>query len=245
MQFPLLIAALVGDAVAIHAVAVTSQDPYACNAVSGVDIAWAEDENSIHADFPDISLTVYPPAHGNENGQSTVGCGAAVEFADWSSGQRFAVSNVTIRASNLNLPGDNDLYTIKASVDFQVVDLLNYYPIQYPLQLNYASSSLLDIDVDSGIGNGSFVGPYEQYVENAKTVWSPCFNGYLSNTTTMVFALSAETVKGGTSDAGWSMDLGIVWEDCYYPDQGVWGQTVLTNWESCSFSDNGTKRERC
>ena len=31
------------------------------------------------------------------------------------------------------------------------------------------------------------------------------------------------------------MDLGLVWEDCYPPDEHGWGQTIINGWESCTY----------
>ncbi len=97
-----LIPILMSSAVdAIHSVSVVSTSPYTCNAVSGVDIAFASDENSITASFPPIALTVELPAHGYPGGNSSVACGGTVEFEDWPSNVRFAISDVTWNTGGL------------------------------------------------------------------------------------------------------------------------------------------------
>ncbi|KAI1505579.1 hypothetical protein F5X99DRAFT_368515 [Biscogniauxia marginata] len=241
-------AALSRTASAVHAAAVRSNTPYDCNAVSGVDVSFSADEKIIHANFPTIDLTVKPPAHGFPGGDSNVVCDATVEFEDWPTQVRFAVANVTWHANELNLAENDNFYSLAAKFDLSVQHLRNYSPIQYPLIFDYASSTLLDLDVDPGIGNKSYTGEFEYFAENPNLVWSTCFGGYLANTTSLTFELRAHTENGGTSAPGWSMDLGLVWEDCYSPDDLNWGQIIHKNWESCTFQEGNStsgKRERC
>ncbi|RYC64121.1 hypothetical protein CHU98_g2069 [Xylaria longipes] len=228
---------------AIHAVSVLSTSPYTCNAVSGVDIAFADDENSITANFPPIALTVEVPAHGNPGGNSTVGCGGTVEFEDWPSGVRFAVSDVTWRTGNLNLTEDNLLHSLTAKVDLAVEHETNTYPLRYPLVKNYASATLLDVDINPALSD--YQGAYETSTKNPNQYWSTCFNGYLANVTKLTFQLSGRSSGGGTSEPGWSMDVGLVWESCYAPNETIWGQKVINGWESCTYREtNATTTKR-
>ncbi|KAI0483514.1 hypothetical protein F4859DRAFT_512171 [Xylaria cf. heliscus] len=215
MRYILLIltASVVG---AVHSVSVVSTNAYTCNAVSGVDIAFAADEKSITASFPPITLAVEPPAHGYPGGNSSVACGATVEFEDWRTGVRFAISDVTWRTGELNLTKKNLLHSLRAKVDLAVEHETNTYPLHYPIVKNYASA----------------------------TLWSTCFNGYLANTTKITFQLGGSSSGGGTSQPGWSMDLGLIWESCYAPNETVWGQKVIRGWESCTYRETNATRKR-
>jgi hypothetical protein len=137
----LILAASAVDA--IHSVSVVSMNAYTCNAVSGVDIAFAPDEKSITASFPPVALTVAPPAHGYPGGNSSAGCGATVEFEDWPTGVRFAVSDVTWHTGVLNLTKQNLLHSLTAKVELAVEHETNTYPIHYPIVKNYASATLV------------------------------------------------------------------------------------------------------
>ncbi|KAI0532144.1 hypothetical protein GGR58DRAFT_517952 [Xylaria digitata] len=183
---------------AIHSVSVVSSNAYTCNAVSGVDIAFASDEKSITTSFPPIALTVEAPAHGYLGGNSSIGCGATVEFEDWPSGVRFAILGVAWHTGKLNLTKNNLLHSLRAKVD------------------------LLDVDVDPALSD--FQGKYEFSTKNPRPYWSTCFNGYLANTTKISFQLGGSSSGGGTSQPGWSMDLGLIWESCYAPNETTWGQ---------------------
>jgi hypothetical protein len=146
MKYMLCIA-LASAVEAIHSVSVASTNAYTCNAVSGVDIAFADDEKSIKASFPPIALTVVGPAHGNPGGYSTVGCGGTVEFEDWPSGVRFAISDVTWHTGDLNLTKDNLLHSLTAQVDLEVDHETNTYPLHYPIVKDYASATLVCLRV--------------------------------------------------------------------------------------------------
>ncbi|KAI1148924.1 hypothetical protein F4825DRAFT_453976 [Nemania diffusa] len=226
---------------AIHSVSVLSTSPYTCNAVSGVDIAFAPDEKSITASFPPIKLTVAPPAHGYPGGNSSVGCGATVEFEDWPTGVRFAVSDVTWHTGLLNLTKQNLLHSLNAKVDFAVEHETNTYPLHYPIVKNYASATLLDVDINPSLSD--YKGVYEHSIKNPRVYWSTCFNGWSANATKITFSLGGQSSGGGTSEPGWSMDLGLVWESCYAPNETVWGQKVIRGWESCTYREtNATTR---
>ncbi|KAI0966242.1 hypothetical protein F4678DRAFT_304810 [Xylaria arbuscula] len=227
---------------AIHSVSVASTNAYTCNAVSGVDIAFASDENSITASFPPIELTVAVPAHGNPGGNSSVGCGATVEFEDWPSGVCFAISDVTWHTGKLNLTEDNLLHSLTAKVDFAVEHETNTYPLHYPIINDYASATLLDVDVNPALSD--FQGKYQYSAKNPSLYWSTCFNGYLANTTKITFALGGSSSGGGTSQPGWSMDLGLVWQSCYAPNETTWGQTVIKGWESCTYRTSNATAKR-
>ncbi|KAI8631279.1 hypothetical protein F5Y19DRAFT_25635 [Xylariaceae sp. FL1651] len=234
MKFILSIA-LASTVKAIHSVSVLSTSPYTCNAVSGIDIAFADDENSITASFPPIALTVEPPAHGYPGGNSSVGCGGTVQFEDWPTGVRFAISDVTWHTGNLNLTAENTLNSLTAKVDFEVEHLTNYYPLHYPLIKDYSSATLLDLEVNPALSD--FQGKYELSAKNPNMFWSTCFNGYLDNVTKITFELGGYSVGGGTSQPGWSMGLGLVWQTCYAPNETSWGQKIIKGWESCTYRD--------
>ncbi|RWA11322.1 hypothetical protein EKO27_g3776 [Xylaria grammica] len=236
----LVLVASVADA--IHSVSVVSLNAYDCNAVSGVDVAFASDEKSITASFPLISLTVAPPAHGYPGGNSSVGCGATVEFEDWPTGVRFAISNVTWHTGALNLTKSNLLHSLRAKVDLVVEHETNTYPLHYPIVKNYASATLLDLDIDPALND--FQGKYELSAKNPRPYWSTCFNGYLANATKITFQLGGSSSGGGTSQPGWSMDLGLVWESCYAPNETVWGQKVIRGWESCTYRETNATAKR-
>ncbi|RYP77398.1 hypothetical protein DL771_001193 [Monosporascus sp. 5C6A] len=247
MRNALALAALFRATSGLHSVAVRSNNPYDCDPINGIDIAFSEDRNKISAKFRTIELTVYPPVHGNPGGFSIVSCGASVEFKDRSPHARLAIENVTWHVDNLNLTGNNNLYGLAAKVDMRVAHLTNYYPTKYPLVFDYAASTLLDLDVDPGIGNDSYQGEFV-YFANSNLEWSTCFGGYLANTTSIDFALSDRTEKGGTSAPGWSMELDLAWEECYPSEEQDWGQVRHKNWEICSFEEAGselTRRKRC
>ncbi|RYP43934.1 hypothetical protein DL768_009565 [Monosporascus sp. mg162] len=206
MRKALALAALFRATSGLHSVAVRSSNAYNCDPINGIDIAFSEDRNKISAKFPTIDLTVYPPAHGNPGGYSTVSCGASVEFEDWLSQVRFAIQNVTWHVDNLNLTGNNNLYSLTAKVDMRVAHLTNYYPIKYPLVFDYAASTLLDLDVNPGIGNDSYQGEFEYFANNPNlevSILKAFFHGVLiiswGPTKYSNFALSGQTEKGGTS----------------------------------------------
>ncbi|KAI0419465.1 hypothetical protein F5X98DRAFT_384737 [Xylaria grammica] len=266
----LALVASVADAT--HSVSVVSLNAYDCNAVSGVDVAFASDEKSITASFPLISLTVAPPAHGYPGGNSSVGCGATVEFEDWPTGVRFAISNVTWHTGALNLTKSNLLHSLRAKVDLVVEHETNTYPLHYPIVKNYASATLvfsafyfifrisspvvqivrdklltvclmqLDLDIDPALND--FQGKYELSAKNPRPYWSTCFNGYQANATKITFQLGGSSSGGGTSQPGWSMDLGLVWESCYAPNETVWGQKVIRGWESCTYRETNATAKR-
>lgn len=130
---------------AIHPVSVLSSSPYTCNAVSGVDIDFATDEQSILARFPPIALSVEPPAHGNPGGDSAVGCGATVQFEDFPTAVRFRIADVTWRTGKLNLTTDNTLDSLRARVDLIVVHQPDPEPVINPVVKNYASANLVRV----------------------------------------------------------------------------------------------------
>ncbi|KAI0902890.1 hypothetical protein F4823DRAFT_637436 [Ustulina deusta] len=238
-----LIPILMSSAVdAIHSVSVVSTSPYTCNAVSGVDIAFASDENSITASFPPIALTVELPAHGYPGGNSSVACGGTVEFEDWPSNVRFAISDVTWNTGGLDLTEDNLLHSLRAKVDLVVEHETNTYPLHYPIVKNYASTTLLDVDLNPSLSD--FQGKYQFSAKNPSPYWSTCFGGYLANTTKITFELGGSSSGGGTSQPGWSMDLGLVWESCYPPNETVWGQQVIRGWESCTYRETNATTKR-
>ncbi|KAI1758206.1 hypothetical protein F4782DRAFT_477034 [Xylaria castorea] len=236
----LLLAASVVDA--IHSVSVVSTSAYTCNAVSGVDIAFAPDEKSITASFPPIALTVESPAHGYPGGNSTVGCGGTVEFEDWPSGVRFAISDVTWHTGKLNLTTNNLLHSLWAKVELAVEHETNTYPLHYPIVKNYASATLLDVDINPALSD--YQGRFEISRKNPRQYWSTCFNGWLANATKITFQLGGRSSGGGTSQPGWSMDLGLVWESCYAPNETVWGQKVIRGWESCTYRETNATAKR-
>ncbi|KAI1345826.1 hypothetical protein F5Y01DRAFT_299423 [Xylaria sp. FL0043] len=227
---------------AIHSVSVVSTSPYTCNAVSGVDVAFAPDEKSITASFPPIALTVEVPAHGYPGGNSTVACGGTVEFEDWPSGVRFAISDVTWHTAKLNLTEDNLLHSLWAKVDLAVEHETNDYPLRNPLVKDYASASLLDVDVNPSLSD--FHDEFQFSAKNPSLYWSTCFNGWLANVTKITFQLGGKSSGGGTSEPGWSMDLGLVWESCYAPNETVWGQKVIKGWESCTYRETNATAKR-
>ncbi|KAI1118335.1 hypothetical protein F5Y14DRAFT_447208 [Nemania sp. NC0429] len=236
---PIVIASAVD---AIHSVSVVSQSPYTCNAVSGVDIAFGAGDKSITASFPPIALTVAPPAHGYPGGNSSVGCGATVEFEDWPTGVRFAISDVTWHAVDLNLTKKNLLHSLRAKVDFAVEHTTNTYPLHYPIVKNYASATLLNLNIDPALSD--YQGRYRRSEKNPKPYWSTCFNGYGANKTKITFELYGDSSGGGTSQPGWSMDLGLVWESCYAPNETVWGQKVIRGWERCTYRETNETMRR-
>ncbi|KAI0100279.1 hypothetical protein GGR51DRAFT_358745 [Nemania sp. FL0031] len=227
---------------AIHAVSVKSTSPYTCNAVSGVDIAFASDSNSITANFPPISLAVEYPAHGNPGGNSSVACGGTVEFEDWPTGVQFAISDVTWHTGKLNLAKNNQLRSLTAKVNLEIEHETNTYPIKYPVVKDYSSATLLDVNFNPALSD--YQGEYEHSMKNPSPYWSSCFNGYLANTTKLTFELSGYSSGGGTSEPGWSMDLGLVWQSCYAPNETVWGQKVIRGWESCTYRDTNATAKR-
>ncbi|KAI0459093.1 hypothetical protein F5B21DRAFT_511551 [Xylaria acuta] len=236
----LILTASVVDA--IHSVSVVSTNAYTCNAVSGIDIAFAPDEKSITASFPPIALTVAPPAHGYPGGNSSVGCGGTVEFEDWPGGVRFAISDVTWHTGKLNLTKNNLLHSLTAKVDLAVEHETNTYPLHYPIVKNYASATLLDVDINPALSD--YQGKYEISTKNPRQYWSTCFNGYLANITKITFQLGGRSSGGGTSQPGWSMDVGLVWESCYAPNETVWGQKVIRGWESCTYRETNATVKR-
>ncbi|KAL7629192.1 hypothetical protein AAE478_000712 [Parahypoxylon ruwenzoriense] len=230
-------AALSCTANAIHSVSVRSNTPYDCNAVSGVDASFSPDEHSIHVDFPTISLTPSPPAHGYPGGDSYAGCDATVEFEDFPTQVRFGISNVTWYNGRLNLSENDFFYSLTSRVNLTIEHEQNFTPIKYPIIKDSSSANLLDLNIDPGIGNKSYEGEFKYMAENPNLIWSSCFGGYLSNATKLTFSMTARTKKGGTSSPGWKMDFGLVWEKCYPPDDTNWGQRVIRNWESCTYSN--------
>ncbi|KAI1174373.1 hypothetical protein F4777DRAFT_554307 [Nemania sp. FL0916] len=237
---PILIASAVVEA--IHSVSVVSSNAYTCNPVSGIDIAFGPGDQSISANFPPIALAVEFPAHGYPGGNSSVGCGGTVEFEDFPSGVRFAISDITWRTGKLNLTKNNLFYSLTAKVDFAVEHNTNTYPIHYPVVKDYASATLLNMNVNPALSDYHDV--YEHSAKNPNIYWSTCFNGWGANVTKMTFEISGKTDGGGTSEPGWGMDLGLVWESCYAPNETNWGQKVIRGWESCSYRETNATKKR-
>ncbi|KAI0379208.1 hypothetical protein F5Y04DRAFT_290421 [Hypomontagnella monticulosa] len=238
----LLVAALLCTAIAVIPVSVFSTTPYTCNAIDGVDISFAPSEESlhpsIHANFPTIRMQETVPAHGNPGGDGTVGCTAAVEFTDFLTNVRFAISNVTWRNGHLNVTKNANFYSLKSKVEFSVKRLQNYYPLKCPLVKDFSSAVLLDLNVNPGIGTEGYLGEFEHIETNPKPVWSTCFGGYGSNTTKIEFSIQADTKGRANSLPGWSMDFGLVWEKCYPPADYNWGQRIIRDWESCTYRES-------
>ncbi|KAI2620739.1 hypothetical protein GGS26DRAFT_594837 [Hypomontagnella submonticulosa] len=168
MKGILIIAALLSAANAIIPVSVLSRTPYDCGAVGGVDISFAPGENSIHANFPTIKMVETVPAHGYPGGDGIVGCTAVVEFADFATSVRFAISNVTWHAGNLNVTKNADFYSLKSKVEFSVERLQNYYPLKCPLVKDYSSAVLLDLNVNPSIGTEGYLGEFTHTETNPK-----------------------------------------------------------------------------
>ncbi|KAK7959902.1 uncharacterized protein PG986_004756 [Apiospora aurea] len=236
---------LLRPATAIHANSVES-DSWSCDASRGIDISFtpAPEHHQILVSFPTIALTVQPPAHGYPGGASNVGCSALVGFVDFAPQRRFAVANATWRADNgVDLPADAELYRLTAKVEYRIERDMGTFPRKYPIVKDLSSAVLLDLDLDPKLSDEARQGKFEYFAENPNRVWTECKNGYEGNVTKMYFGLSGHTRKGGTSLPGWSMDLGLVWEDCYPPDDVGWGQTIINGWESCTYSNvNRTSR---
>jgi len=115
------IIAFASAAEAIISKSVVATNPWACDALTGVKIDFSKDHQSVTASFPTAELWVNPPAHGYPGGNSTVGCGATVEYAEWfESYAHFAIKDVTWRIDDLNLTGKNLLDRLDAKVDFIV-----------------------------------------------------------------------------------------------------------------------------
>lgn len=143
MKTLLPIAALSRVANAIHAVSVVSRTPYDCDAVRGVDVYFAPDENTIHANFPTVALSVIPPAHGFPNGDSVALCDATVDFEDFLPGRRFAISNVTWSTGHLNLSGTEVLNSLSSKVKLSVEHQTHYYPVRYPIVKDLSLATLV------------------------------------------------------------------------------------------------------
>ncbi|XXG95049.1 Putative flavin carrier protein 3 [Hypoxylon texense] len=203
MKILLSTTALYSVASAIHAVSVVSNTPYDCDAVRGVDIYFAPDENTIHANFPTVALTVIPPAHGFPNGDSSAVCDATVDFEDFLPSRRLAIANVTWSTGNLNLSKTEVLSSLRSKVKLNIEHQTNYYPIKYPIVKDLSSATLVDLDVNPGLAGKSYEGYHGDFnftADNPSLVWSSCFNGFLDNSTKFDFEMVIETVGGGTSE---------------------------------------------
>ncbi|KAK6858898.1 hypothetical protein PG995_004751 [Apiospora arundinis] len=224
---------------AIHANSVETTDSWSCDASRGIDVNFtpAPEHRQLLVRFPTIALTVMPPAHGNPGGYSNVGCSATVGFVDFSSQRRFAIANVTWRADGgISLAKGEVLYTLDAKVEYRIERFTGTYPIKYPIVKDLSTATMLDMDnIDPKLGDEGYQGVFEYTAQNPKRVWSDCKNGYTGNVTKMYFEMGGHTRGGGTSLPGWSMDLGLVWEDCHPTEEHGWGQTIINGWESCTY----------
>ncbi|KAI0397163.1 hypothetical protein F5Y17DRAFT_12945 [Xylariaceae sp. FL0594] len=236
--YPIITFASVAEA--IIAKSVVSTDPWACDALTGVKLGFSEDYDSVTASFPVAELYVQPPAHGYPGGNSSVGCGVTVEYAQWPySNAHFAIKDVTWRIDDLHLSGHSLLDSLEAKVDF-IVEVLDEKPWKNPVVNYITTATMLDVRANPALSNHS--GPYTFTAQNSKLVWTNCLNYWVNNYTKMNFEIGGHTIAGGTSGPGWSMDLSLVWEPCNGSNEAAWGRTIVT--ESCSYSERNVTHSR-
>ena len=130
---------------AVYVASVETSNAWVCDANRGIDIDFTPPSpyhESIEADFPTLRLVETQPAHGNPAGPAATGCGATIEFRDWSSSVHFSIKDVTFKG-HLNLTEKDYLYKLGAKVQFIVTHQQNTEPIKYPLVHDYNSSTLV------------------------------------------------------------------------------------------------------
>ncbi|KAK7993228.1 hypothetical protein PG989_006609 [Apiospora arundinis] len=228
---------------AIHANSVETTDSWSCDASRGIDVNFtpAPEHHQLLVRFPTIALTVMPPAHGNPGGYSDVGCSATVGFLDFSSQRRFAIANVTWRADNgIGLAKGQELYRLDAKVEYRIERFTGTYPIKYPIVKDLSTATMLDMDnIDPKLGAEGYQGVFEYTAQNPDRVC--LYSGLTARMDTRemsqrcILRWGGHTRGGGTSLPGWSMDLGLVWEDCHPTEEHGWGQTIINGWESCTY----------
>ncbi|GAP86575.1 hypothetical protein SAMD00023353_2001730 [Rosellinia necatrix] len=231
-----------GARAAVDARAVRSQTPYACNAVGGVAVTFAEDMGAMRAAFRDLRLSVQTPSHGLPPSRSAMRCLATVEFAepDFGAGSRqarFAVAGVAWSNADLSLDKGDDLKVLGARVDLDVEVTNETSPVRYPIGKDRYSSNLVNLQVNPAVGvDKPYSGEFNFTAKNPNPTFTPCFLGRSGHALKFDFDIFAETVDGGVSSAGWNVDFALIYEECHWtPDQDNWGQTRIKDWESCTY----------
>ncbi|KAK7964442.1 hypothetical protein PG988_011416 [Apiospora saccharicola] len=164
---------LLQPAAAIHANSVETRDSWSCDASRGIDISFtpAPEHRQLLVRFPTIALSVVPPAHGNPDGYSNVGCSPTVGFLDFANQRRFAIANVTWRADNgVNLTRGQELYRLTAKVEYMIERWMGTTPVKYPIVKDLSSAVMLDMEVDPKLGNDGLQGKFEYTAENPTRV---------------------------------------------------------------------------
>ncbi|KAI1175945.1 hypothetical protein F4777DRAFT_548533 [Nemania sp. FL0916] len=233
----IIISAIAGVRAAINAAAVRSQTPYGCSANGGVRVNFADDLSVMYAQLPDLFLAPapYSPAHD----YSFMDCTTTVEFneADFGSGgspHRFAIANVTWTNDNLTLPQGSDLNMLQAKVDLNVEVDNKTYPVHYPVGIDRYTSNLVNINANPHIGvEAPYNGPFKFTAKNTNPTFTPCFIGRTSHILRFDYRIYAQTVHQGLSSAGWTVDFGLIYQDCEYtPASDCWGQIRIKDWKT-------------
>ncbi|KAI1804249.1 hypothetical protein F4811DRAFT_571427 [Daldinia bambusicola] len=233
-----LVAALSCVATAVYPISVVSHTPVDCDVMNGIDISFSRDINSIHAWYPKTEFIETPPAHGDPGGDGFLGCSATVQFDGFPSLARFAIANVTWNNDHLAIPKNTTFTTLGSKVELSIEHLQNYSPVRCPLVKDLSKATLIDIKEKPGLEFNDYDGEFKLTKENPNLVWSNCFGGYGANATKITFSMQAWTKGKAASAPGWSMDFGLVWEDCYPPAEIHWGQRVIKNWETCTYRES-------
>lgn len=229
---------------AINAAAVRSQTPYSCSAVGGVRVAFTDDMSVMHTEFPDLYLNVDTPSHGFPPSYSLMYCLATVEYteADFGAGNRqirFAISDVTWTNNNLTLEKGDNFRTLRGKIDLNIEVSNKTSPVHYPIGKDLYSSNLVNLEVNPAIGiDEPYSGAFKLKAENPNPTFTPCFLGRYNRALKFDLDIFAETEDGGVSSAGWSVDFGLIYEECHWTaDQDNWGQTRIKDWESCTYRE--------
>ncbi|KAH8158911.1 hypothetical protein CIB48_g9333 [Xylaria polymorpha] len=212
--------------------------------VGGIVVTFEEDMSVMHAKFPNLQLYVDTPSHGFPPSYSIMFCLATVEFSepDFGSGYsqaRFAISDVTWSNKNLTLEKGDNFKTLRGKVDLNVEVSNLTSPVHYPIGKDRYLANLVNLEVNPAVGvDEPYSGEFKFTAKNPNPTFTPCFLGRSSHALKFDFDIFAETVDGGVSSAGWSVDFGLIYEACHWTaDSDNWGETRIKNWESCTYRE--------